>query len=61
MLYGMTDACFSSDVNIDYKLYVSKYLRVVLAKFVCAVALHFSIYPHLGRSLNVMKVVVNNP
>lgn len=56
----MTDAAFGPFQNNDYSLYVSHFFRVVLAKFVCCVALHFTIYPHLWRSLKVMKYLINH-
>ena len=69
MLWGMYDAIFgqfnkkSTVEGTDYgfyDLYVTWYFRVVLAKFVCAVALHFMLYPHTARSMGVMKFMINH-
>ena len=61
MLFGMTEAVVGAENTKDYTLYISQFFRVVLAKFVCSVALHFMLYPHLDRSLKVMKYVINHP
>jgi hypothetical protein len=61
MLYGISDAVFGPLKGKDYGLYVSKYFRLVLAKFVCSVSLHFMLYPHMARSMAIMKFMINHP
>lgn len=46
--------------HIDYGLYVNKYYSLILVKFVSSCALHMMLYPFVGRSMMVMKYVLNH-
>jgi len=47
--------------HVDYKLYISGYYSLLLIKFVASVALHFMLYPEVGRTMVLMKYVINHP
>ena len=62
MLYGMKDAMFSQYFhNKSYMVEASPFFRLILVKFVCSMALHFTLYIHIHRGMNVTKFVVNHP
>ena len=47
--------------HLAYKLYVNQYISLILVKFVSSCALHMMLYPFVGRSMAVMKYVLNHP
>jgi len=46
--------------HIDYDLYVNPYYSLILVKFVSSCALHMMLYPFVGRSMSLMKYVLNH-
>ena len=46
--------------HIDYGLYVNPYYSLILVKFVSSCALHMMLYPFVGRSMALMKYVLNH-
>jgi len=47
--------------HVDYKVYIASYYGLLLIKFISSVALHFMLYPEVGRSMQLIKYVVNHP
>lgn len=48
-------------MHSDYGLYVNYYYSLLLVKFVSSCALHMMLYPFVGRSMMLMKYVLNHP
>ena len=47
--------------HVDYNLYISAYVSLLLIKFIASIGLHFMLYPEVGRTMMLMKYVVNHP
>lgn len=47
--------------HVDYKLYIASDLSLLLIKFVASVALHFMLYPEVGRTMVLLKYTNNHP
>ena len=60
MLWAMSDAIFGAYPNQDYTIYTSIFYRIVIAKLVCTITLHFMLYIHVARSLSIMKYMINH-
>jgi hypothetical protein len=44
----------------DYGLYVNYYYSLLVVKFISSCALHMMLYPFVGRSMMMMKYVLNH-
>jgi len=47
--------------HVDYKLYISSDYSLLLIKFVASCALHFMLYPEVGRTMQLVKYTLNHP